>query len=228
MLNHKFYFEGATKDDKEKYVRVSHELIEKMKPDLREFKFTWQECDEPRYGFSAYVKVLNAEELEQIKKCLLKQPKNEWEFEKFMRFIDKALAEGKDVIHDYFNWSGRRHEFVVCDEFPTEKIMDYNYYRYNYDFVLINDQYISENYGVFKNVKLYWNDTETKDDGFNYYGRTLISTRMAQELLDAMAEYLKDNTSEEAVYFKGKDYDVLVGILEEAIMKNKVVIHFGG
>ena len=42
-----------------------------------------------------------------------------------------------------------------------------------------------------------------------------------------MAEYLKDNTSEEAVYFKGKDYDVLVGILEEAIMKNKVVIHFG-
>lgn len=50
---------------------------------------------------------------------------------------------------------------------------------------------------------------------------------MAQELLNVMAEYLKDNMSEEAMYFRGREYDVLVEILEEAVAKNKVVIHFG-
>ena len=227
MVNHKFYFEGANKDDKENYIRISHELIKKMKSDLRKYKFIWREYDEPRYGLSDQVDVLKPKELRQVKACLLKQLKDEWEYDKFMSFIDRALAEGKDVMHDYSNWAGRRHNFVICDQFPTEEIMDYNYYLYNYDFIWISDQFISEYYDVFKKVDLYWNNTETKASGFCYYGETLISTQMAQELLDVMAAYLKDNMSEAAVYFRGRDYDVLVGVLEEAVAKNKVVIHFG-
>lgn len=227
MLNHKFYFCGAGKENKNDYIRISNELMKKMRVDLRKYKFTWCEYDEPRYGLSNQVNMLSSEELMQIRECLLKQSEDEWEYDKFMGFLERAIFEAKEVRYEYVTTWGLMHKFYICDVFPTESIMDYNYYKYNYDYISIHDQFIMENYNVFKNVKLYWNNTETVGNGFAYYGETLISTQMAQELLDVMAEYLKDNMSEEAMYFRGREYDVLVEILEEALAKNKVVIHFG-
>lgn len=68
---------------------------------------------------------------------------------------------------------------------------------------------------------------EDKKGGFNYYGITILSPQMARELLDVMEKFLNSNISEEAEYFKGKEYDALCEILNEAILYDKFVIHFG-
>ena len=155
MLNHKFYFCGAGKENKNDYIRISNELMKKMRVDLRKYKFTWCEYDEPRYGLSNQVNMLSSEELMQIRECLLKQSEDEWEYDKFMGFLERAIFEAKEVRYEYVTTWGLMHKFYICDVFPTESIMDYNYYKYNYDYISIHDQFIMENYNVFKNVKLY-------------------------------------------------------------------------
>ena len=115
------------------------------------------------------------------------------------------------------------HDFVICSEFP-ETIA---YTDYRDKFVKIQDQFILDNYDVFEKVELYWGNTQTVERGFNYYGVTLLSTQMAQQLKDAMSDFLEHNTSEKAAYFAGEEYDTLTALLYKAIKENKGIIHFG-
>jgi len=222
MLNHKFYLSGASKEDKDSYIRISDKFIEKIKPDLLRYKFTWSGYEYPRNGLSPDITVIKLEELNQIKCCLLKWSADK-EYNKFMLLINRAIAKGKEIIHESGSPGSLVHDFIICSEFPEE--IDYKDYKAN--FIKIQDQFIMENYDVFKTVELYWENTENKIGGFNYYGTTLITPQMAQELIDAMAKFLKDNDSEEAEYFVGEEYDILVEILNKAIADNKVIIHFG-
>ncbi len=50
---------------------------------------------------------------------------------------------------------------------------------------------------------------------------------MAQQLKDAMSDFLEHNTSEKAAYFAGEEYDTLTALLDKAIKENKGIIHFG-
>lgn len=236
MLYHEFYFRDSSKGYERKpgdeFIRISDELIKKMEPDLKEYKFAWCEYDEPRYGFGSQVTVMSPEEVRQLKECLLKQSENEWEYHKFMWMLDKALKEGRELVHDGGEPWGPYHSFVICDKLPTEETMkdrriDYRYYMSNYLHVHMPDQFIMKNYDVFKHVQLYWGSMNKKGGGFDYYGHTWITPQMAQELLDLMDNYLKDDISEAAEYFVGEEYDLLVSILKTAIAENKVVLHFG-
>ena len=223
MLNHKFYISDAKQDESDCYIRISNIFIEKMVPDLHKCKFTWNGYDKPKYGLSPDITVIKPEALIQIKDCLSKQSEYEEEYPKFMRLVDKALAGRKEVIHESGRPGRLVHDFVICSDFPE----NIDYKTLKNQFIQIQDQFFMENLDVFEPVKLYWENTENKNEGFNYYGTTLINPQMAQELINAMTEFLKDNATEKAKYFIGEEYDQLVEILSKAILENKVIIHFG-
>ena len=224
MLNHKFYILNADKSDKEVYIRISDTLIKKMKSDLLKYKFTWSGYEVPKYGLSSDGTTIKADEVNYLRECLMKQSEQEKEYQKFMALINKALFEKKEIIHDDGSDGSLVHDFIICDGIP---LVD-DYYNYKNHSIKIQDQFIMENYDVFKTVKMYWGgDTKKKGGGFDYYGITIISPQMARELLDVMEEFLDGNTSEKAKYFKGKEYDTLCEILNEAILHNKFVMHFG-
>lgn len=223
MLNHKFYISDADKKDSAVYIRISDTLIEKMKSDLFKYKFTWSGYEVPQYGLSSDITIIRTDEVNYLRECLIKQSEQEKEYQKFMALINKALLEKKEIIHESGSVGSLVHDFVICDEIPT--IISYS--KYKNHFIKIQDQFIMENYDVFKTVKMYWENTEDKKGGFNYYGITILSPQMARELLDVMEKFLNDNISEETEYFKGKEYDALCEILNEAILYNKFVIHFG-
>lgn len=223
MLNHKFYIMDADKNDREVYIRISDTLIDKMKSDLLKYKFTWSGYDVPKYGLSSDITTIKTDEINGLRDCLMKQSEQEKEYKKFMALINKALLGKKEIIHENGSVGSLVHDFVICDEIPT--IISYSQYKNH--FIKIQDQFIMENYDVFKSVEMYWENTKVKKRGFNYYGTTIISPQMAQEVLDVMKEFLDGNISEKAEYFKGKEYDTLCAILNEAILRNQFVIHFG-
>lgn len=221
MLNHKFYFDGSDDSDETRYIRISDMLIEKMRPDLCQYRFMWSGDEQLQYGLSQTITIISLEELKQFENCLLKQSPQNNECKKLMALIHRALEEKTGLIHkapDYMP-----HEFVICSEFP-EQIL---YNNYKDMFIKLPDQFIMENYNVFKRVKMYWESTEWKRDGFNYYGTTLITSNMAQDLLETMKDYLQNNTSEQAEYFAGREYELLSNILRKAVEEEKVILHFG-
>ncbi len=221
MLNHKFYFSDTGKKDN--YIRISDVLMQKMKLDLLKYKFIWNGEDDLQYGLSPDITIISTDAIKNLKNCLLKQSKHEKEYDKFMTFINMAMTDNKEIIHENGSPNCMVHDFVICNKFP-EKII---YNNYKKDLIKIQDQFILDNYNVFKTVDLYWEDIEHKNRGFNYYGTTLITSQMAKELRERMIEYLKDNNSEQAEYFVGNEYDILCKILDRAISEDKVIIHFG-
>lgn len=222
MLNHKFYISDENKEDNNKYIRISNEFIEKMKADLLKFKFTWND-DILQYGLSSDFTIIKPDQLIQMKNCLLKQPEYGEEYYKFLRLINKALLEKVEIIHESGSPGHLVHDFVICSEFPRK--IDYN--NYKNQFIKIQDQFIMENFDVFDSVKLFWEDTNHLEEGFNYYGTTLINSEMALKLIHAMNNFLKNNDSEKAEYFIGEEYNKLTEILDMAISDFKVIIHFG-
>lgn len=221
MLNHKFYLDGADENDMARYIRISDTFIEKMKPDLSQYKFLWNGYECPQYGLSHDFTIIKLEELKQLKACVLNYSEQSKEKNKLNTLIDKAIEEKKELIHK--SPDCMPHDFVICTEFPDE----INYNNYKNEFIKIPDQFIMENYNVFNKVSLYWGSTKEKGNGFNYYGVTLISSKMAQELIDTMENYLKNNTSEQALYFVGREYSILLDILIKAVEEEKVILHFG-
>lgn len=223
MLNHKFYILDADRSHKEVYIRISDTLTEKMKSDLLKYKFTWSGCEVPKYGLSSDITTIKTDEVNYLKECLMKQSEREKEYQKFMMLINKALLEKKEIIHENGSVGSLVHDFVLCDDIPPI----INYSNYKNCFIKMQDQFIMENYDIFKTVEMYWENTKEKKRGFNYYGITIISPEMAHELLDAMEMFLDGNISEKAEYFRGKEYDTLCTILNEAILHKKFVMHFG-
>jgi len=223
MLNHKFFLDDQGDYTEDNYIRVSDEFVSKMKPDLLKFKFTWNGYVEPQYGLNRGLTFMNTNQINHLKTCLLMQPQNEKEYAKLMALIDRAINEKKDIHHEGGERGSLSHDFVICDYLPSE----INYRDLVDISVKIQDQFIRENYDAFSKVMLFWEDLLNQEYGFNYYGITIISPVMAQRLLDAISEYLKDNCSEKAEYFVGEEDDILRGLLMKSISENKFIIHFG-
>lgn len=229
MLNHKFYIyeEGFDLKESEKYpfIRVSNNFLEKMSLDLKKHVFTSYSTSGKVNGLSKEGTLLKKEDIKYVISCLKLQSADEKEHGKLNDFLEKCLQKEKDVLHvdGRPSYGGLKHEFVLVDYIPKE----IHYRDFKNHFISIQDQFIRENYKVFSKISMNWEELETIGNGFNYYGTTIISPNNAKELLDVIEEYLYDNSSEEAEYFVGEEYETLKNILKTAVGENQYIVHFG-
>ncbi|MFD2307256.1 hypothetical protein [Enterococcus termitis] len=229
MLNHKFYFYDESfniqtiKEDG--YVRISNKLISSISPYLDEHTFTDYYSDNKILGLSKDGTILKLDDISFLKECLILHANTEKEYSKFVNFLDKSLINGHKILHVDGSpvTGGLIHNFVLTSEVPS-KIFHEDFEK---DDAKLQDQFINEYYNVFKDVKMYWNEVGNLEDGFNYYGITILTPEMAQQLLIRMAEYLDGNDSEAAEYFIGDDYNMLKVLLNRCIEEKKYLIHFG-
>mgnify|MGYP001049069948 CR=1 FL=1 len=229
MLNHKFYkynenfqIDSVQEED---FIRISNRLIEDLKSCLSKHKFTEYNSEKKIYGLSGIDALLNREDILYLHNCLVLKGSDSPEYVKFQSFLENCLSNGKQVLHiDGSPLTGSLiHDFVLCEEIPE----NLNPRKYKSISIKIQDQFIEENYDVFKNVKMYWNNLNNVDQGFNYYGITIITPKIAEKLLQTVEAFLAGNESEQAKYFVGDEWDTLKQILETAIAEDKFVIHFG-
>ncbi|MGG5314613.1 hypothetical protein [Enterococcus sp. AZ072] len=229
MLNHKFYkydenfqIQFFQKDD---YIQISNRLIEDLGNCLNKHQFTEYNSEKKVYGLSGNDTLLDREDILYVQNCISLKSSISPEYAKFRSFLEDCLSNGKQVLHiDGSPLTGSLiHDFILCKEIPK----DLNPRKYKSTSIKIQDQFIEENYNVFKDVKMYWNNLDTKDQGFNYYGITIITPEIAEKLLQTVEAFLAGNESEQAKYFVGDEWDTLKQILETAIAEDKFVIHFG-
>lgn len=229
MLNHKFYkyderfnIQYVSEED---FIRISNQLIVNLKTSLSMHLFTDYYSEQKIWGLSESSTLLDRNDILYLQKCLVLKSNNSTEQRKFMSFLDNCLSNEEQVLHVDGSPStgGLIHDFVLCKELPKD-IDPRNYKSVG---VNVQDQFIEENYDVFKNVKMYWNSLDKVDYGFNYYGVTIITPEVAENILQTVKIFLKDNKSEQAEYFVGDDWDTLKQILETAISEDKFIIHFG-
>lgn len=229
MLNHKFYkydenFQIQFTQEYD-FIRISNNLIESLKNCLNKHLFTEYNSEQKIYGLSKYDTLLGKEDILYIRSCLVSSGSTSLETIKFMTFLDDCLVNENQVLHIDGSPStgGLIHDFVLCKEVPK----DIDPRKYKGISFKIQDQFIEENYDVFKNVKMYWNNLDNVDQGFNYYGITIITPEIAEELLQTVKIFLEENKSEQTEYFVGDDWDTMKKIFEMAIAENKFIIHFG-
>lgn len=221
MLHHKFYLSC---EPEKSSIRISDTLIRKMQKDLLQFKFTWNGYSEPKYGLGRDGTIIQPTEVKNLQVCLMRQSHQEQEYAKFMRLIDRAMEGKQGIIHIDGSQEKLTHKFVLIDHIPpviNPKLAQ------EMECVEIQDQFFRENFNVFQSVKTYWDTPDQMGVGFNYYGITIITSEMAQNLLTAMALFIKNNSSEQAQYFVGEEYDELDKILSDAVAKQQILIHFG-
>lgn len=223
MLYHKFSFFESNINEEYNTIRISDSFVQKMMPELLKYKFTWSGYSRPKYGLSRDFTIIRPRKIGQLKACLMLQPQSEHEYAKLLKFIDEALANQLGIIHQNGAPSNLVHEFMLCDKLPQE--LSIRLYRDSC--VKIQDQFILENYDVFKEVFLYWNSLNQTGPGFNYHGTTIITPPMAQLLLDTMSQFLENNSSEMAEYFIGEEYDILCDLLRKSVTYHQFLIHFG-
>lgn len=223
MLYHEFSLFDSAADKEYNMIRISDSFVQKMIPELSKYKFTWSGYCQPKYGLSRDFTIIQPKEVIQLKTCLLHQSHSQREYAKFLKLIDNALENHLGIIHQNGAPGHLTHKFILCDKVPEQLSI----LLYRDSCVEIQDQFIRENYDVFKNVFLYWSYPNQTGPGFNYYGTTIITPPMAQSLLDIMARFLDNNLSEMAEYFVGEEYDALCTLLKKAIERNQFLIHFG-
>lgn len=223
MLYHEFSLFDSTTDKEYNMIRISDSFVQKMMPELSKYKFTWSGYCQPQYGLSRDFTIIQTQEVIQLKTCLLHQSHNQREHAKLLKLIDNALENQLGIIHQNGAPGHLVHKFVLCDKVPEQLSI----LLYRDSCVEIPDQFIRENYDVFKNVFLYWSYPNQTGPGFNYYGTTIITPSMAQLLLDTMARFLYNNSSEMSEYFVGEEYDTLCTLLKKAIERNRFLVHFG-
>ncbi|MBL1230371.1 hypothetical protein IW492_14130 [Enterococcus sp. BWB1-3] len=231
MLNHKFYAYDENFNiqfvQETDFIRISNLLIESLKDRLNEHLFTDYYSEKKVHGLSDSATLLTNNDILYIKKCLIsvENTLKEKEIVKFLFFLEDCISIGKQVLHVDGSPStvGLVHRFLLCDKVPEN--LDPRNFRNNT--IKIQDQFIGEYYDVFKDVNMYWDTVENLDQGFNYYGITIISPDIAKQLLFRMTEYLEGNRSEAAEYFIGDDYETLKMLLNKGITKGVYIIHFG-
>lgn len=223
MLYHKFSLFEKNIGKEYNMIRISDSFVQKMATDLSKYKFTWSGYNCPKNGLSRDCTIIQPNEVIQLKTCLIRQPQDQHEYAKLLKFVDDALNNQLGVIHRNGAPGYLTHKFILCDKLPQK--LDIRLYQDSC--IKIQDQFICENYDVFKNVTFYWNDLHQTGSGFNYYGITIITPPMAQLLLETMAHFLDNNLSEMAEYFVGEEYDMLCTLLKKAIEQNKFLVHFG-
>ncbi|MBX8936903.1 hypothetical protein [Enterococcus gilvus] len=229
MLNHKFYkydenfqIQFVQEDD---FIQISHSLIEDLSNCLSKHIFTEYNSEQKVYGLSGSDTLLDKKDILYLKKCLILKGNNFPEYAKFMSFLEECLSNGNKVFHVDGSPSeiGLLHDFILCKELPK----DLDPRKYKSISIKIQDQFIEENYDVFKQIKMYWNNMNTVDQGFNYYGITIITPEIAKKILETVRIFLEGNKSEQAKYFVGDEWDILKQILETAISEDKLIVHFG-
>ena len=232
MRNHRFYTYKRSnpsdlgKTDGNEFIRISDELVQKLNHYLKKHKFISRNIrdGEEIDGLCEITTLLDEKGIIYLKESLLSQAGHRKEVEKFISFVDCCLQKEKEIIHVNEGIGTLSHEFVLCIAVPSE-IKSSNDFRE--ERIKIHDQFIREHYNVFKKVEMYWSDMHTKGEGFNYYGITILSPEISENLVCEITKFLENNESEEAEYFYGKEYDILMKILTESISENKYIIHFG-
>lgn len=115
------------------------------------------------------------------------------------------------------------HEFILQSEVSA----DLSRLFVESNVVEIHDQFILDNIDVFKAIRLYWNQIGNLEYGFCYYGFTIITPEMSSLLLKRIEEYLRGNKTEKAEFFKGKELNDLMLLLDGSINQRKYIIHRG-
>lgn len=220
MLNHRFYLESNS--NQREFIRISDKFIKKMESELLRHRFIWNGYDEPMNGLNKGLTFFKINDIKVLRTCLLEHS-GEKEYNKFMNFIDRAISVGAEICHEDGSHGSLAHGFILVSDLPDE----ISYRDFEKDAIKIQDQFIREYYDVFKNVEMFWDTTEEKGNGFNYYGDTIITPIMAQELVNNINEFLTNHGSEEAEYFVGEEFDLLLNILNQAVLENKYIVHFG-
>ncbi|MHC5218368.1 hypothetical protein ACYSNR_17160 [Enterococcus sp. LJL128] len=229
MLNHKFHFYDGHFDcscfKEEDFIRISDKLIKKIEPSLKNDEFIEYSSDETVFGLSRYGTVLDEQNIKRLKAILTLNAENEAEYRKFMNFLNAALADKKQVLHldGSPSYGGLIHNFALRDTLSEDE----DFWAFRNETIDIQDQFIMENYNVFKNIEMYWQTAKEFGPGFNYYGITVITPAIAQHFLEVIADYLHGNESEQAAYFIGEEWDTLESILKTAAAENKIIVHFG-
>lgn len=229
MLNHKFYKYDENFQiqfvQEDGYIQISNHLIEDLQNCLSRHQFTEYNSEKKIYGLIGNDTLLDKEDILYLQNCLVLRGSDSPEYVKFKLFLEDCLFNGKQVLHiDGSPLTGSLiHDFILCKEVPK----DIDPRKYKSSSIKIQDQFILDNYNVFKDVEMYWNNLDTKDQGFNYYGITIITPEIAEKLLQTVEAFLAGNESEQAKYFIGDEWDTLKQLLETSIAKDQFIIHFG-
>lgn len=229
MLNHKFYKYDENFQiqfvQEEDFIRISNHLIEELKSCLSKHLFTEYYLERKTYGLTADVTLLDKDDILFIQSCLVVNGSKSPEYVKFREFLEDCLSNEKQVFYEDGSPStgGLIHDFVLCKELPK----DLDPRKYKSFSIKIQDQFILDNYDVFKDVEMFWNSMDSVEQGFNYHGITIITPEIAGKILQAGQTFLKGNESEQAEYFIGDEWDTLKQIMETSISDDKLIIHFG-
>ncbi|MEO1769341.1 hypothetical protein [Candidatus Enterococcus ferrettii] len=229
MLNHKFYkYDENFQIDsvqEEDFIRISNRLIEDLKSCLSRHVFTEYNLGDKVYGLSKYNTLLDKEDILYLQNCLALKGSTSSEYVKFRSFLEDCLSNGKQVLHEDGSplTGGLIHDFILCKEVPD----DLDPRKYKSISIKIQDQFILDNYDVFKDVDMYCNNLDNLEQGFNYHGITIITPEIAEKILQTGRTFLKGNKSEQAEYFVGDDWEILKQVLETAIADDQFIIHFG-
>lgn len=228
MINHKFYlyneserFDPDSYDEKD-FIRVSAKFISKIRDQLQRHKFFSYVFEDEVYGLCENATLLYDDDIEFFKCCLTSWDK-EKEYKKIINFLNRALLLGDKIIHIDGSYGTLVHEFVLCSKIP--EVISFKDFKTNT--IKIQDQFINENYDIFKKINYYWWNLNNLESGFNYHGITIISPKMAAESIFVINNYLSNNDSEKACYFLGDENDTIQALFKKSIKNNEYIIHFG-
>ena len=231
MRNHRFYMYKRSEPSElgnisgDDFIRISDELIQKINHDLKKHKFISRNTKpgEEVDGLCEVTTLLDETGIIYLKESLLSQSGGNKEIKKLISFIERCSQQGNVIVHINEGIGTLSHDFALLCDIPNE----INYNDFRDEFTKVHDQFIREYYNVFEKVEMYWNDMHTTGKGFNYYGVTILSPEISENLIYEITKFLENNESEEAEYFIGEEYDALIEILNKSVSESKYIIHFG-
>ena len=106
-----------------------------------------------------------------------------------------------------------KHEFGIMMNDPQVGIRYDEYEPWKYSCISVDDEYIENVVENLSSIDFYWHTLSVKSKGLDYCGITLIPPGSLKAFIDVIA-----NISELCELKK---------LLEEALEKNKWVIHYG-
>ncbi len=109
-------------------------------------------------------------------------------------------------------------QFGIIDEFDTER--DYSEYEpQKYNFVAINDDYLSDWWNDLSLIKTYFHSHNRPEFALARYGVTLIPPESVRQFYNIVSADKRLKSSQELI--------ALMILLRTAITENKYVIHYG-
>jgi len=106
------------------------------------------------------------------------------------------------------------HEFITVSEVP-ERVTISDYDRNM--MVKIDDDFILQYHVPIRKVKMNCERVGNIIDGLAYHGNTILDTQMARNLKSELLPFVSESD----------ECKKLIAVLDEAILENKYIIHFG-